>query len=71
MHHISNQREHWSRASLAVQWLRLHTSTPGGMGSILGQETKILNASWPKKEHWVKLFVGYNPIFIFSVYTYT
>ena len=29
--------------SLAVQWLRLHTSTAGGMGSISGWETKILH----------------------------
>ena len=29
------------RASLAVQWLRLHTSNAGAMGSIPGQGTKI------------------------------
>ena len=27
--------------SLVVQWLRLHASTSGGKGSILGWETKI------------------------------
>ena len=32
--------------SLAVQWLRLHTSTAAGMGSILGQGTKIPHAVW-------------------------
>ena len=30
--------------SLAVQWLKLCTSTAGGMGSIPGWETKILHA---------------------------
>ena len=33
-------------ASLAVQWLRLHASTAGGMGSIPGRGTKILYATW-------------------------
>ena len=28
-----------------VQWLRLHTSTAGGMGMFPGQETKIRHAS--------------------------
>ena len=32
--------------SLVVQWLRLHVPTAGGMGSILGQGTKIPHASW-------------------------
>ena len=32
--------------SLAVQWLRLHTSTAGGMGSIPVQGTKIPYVSW-------------------------
>ena len=39
--------------SLAVHWLRLHTSTAGGMGSIPGWGTKILHATrktWPKKK---------------------
>ena len=31
--------------SLAVQWLRFHTSTVGGVGSITGQELKILHAA--------------------------
>ena len=31
--------------SLAVQWLRLHASTTGGMGLIPGQGTKILHAT--------------------------
>ena len=30
--------------SLAVQWLRFHVSTSGGMGLIPGQSTKILHA---------------------------
>ena len=33
-----------------VQWLRVCTSNAGGMGSILGQETKIPHAMWPKKK---------------------
>ena len=31
--------------SLVVQWLGLHASTAGGMGSIPGQGTKILYAT--------------------------
>ena len=31
--------------SLTAQWLRLHTSIAGGMGSIPGQGTKIPNAT--------------------------
>ena len=30
--------------SLAVQWLNLHISTAGSMGSLCGQGTKILQA---------------------------
>ena len=32
--------------SLAVQWLRFHASTAGGMGLIPGWGTKILHAAW-------------------------
>ena len=32
--------------SLVVQWSRLHASSPGGLGSILGQRTKILQTAW-------------------------
>ena len=32
--------------SLAVQWLRLHDATAGGMGLIPGQGTKILYVLW-------------------------
>ena len=35
-----------NRTSLAVQWLRLHASTAGGMGSIPGWGTKIPHATW-------------------------
>ena len=31
---------------LEVQWLRLHTSTLAGMGSIPSQGTKIPHAAW-------------------------
>ena len=34
-----------SGTSLVVQWLELHTSTAGGMGSIPGQGTKILQVA--------------------------
>ena len=32
--------------SLVIQWLRLHTSTAGGTGSIPVQGTKIPHAVW-------------------------
>ena len=32
--------------SLAVQWLPLHASTVGGLGSIPGQGTKIPHGLW-------------------------
>ena len=32
--------------SLAVQWLRLHTSNAVGLGSIPGQEAKMSHAVW-------------------------
>ena len=34
------------RTSLMVLWLRLHASTPGSMGSVPGQGTKIPHATW-------------------------
>ena len=34
------------RTSLTVQRLRLHASTPGSMGSVPGQGTKIPRATW-------------------------
>ena len=37
-------------ASLVVQWLRLHTATAGGTGSIPGQGTKILHVTQQKKK---------------------
>ena len=39
-------RNVYSGTSLAIQWLRLHASTGGGIGSIPGWETKILHAAW-------------------------
>ena len=36
----------YSGTSLAVQWLRLHTSTAGGTGSVPGQGTESLHAAW-------------------------
>ena len=32
---------------MAVQWLRFHASTAGGVGSIPGLGTKIPYAAWP------------------------
>ena len=48
--------------SLAVQWLRLHTSAVGAVGSIPCQETKVPHAMWsrPKKK---KNMPGSNKIF--------
>ena len=37
--------------SLVVHWLRLHTSTAGGTGSIPVQGTKIPHASQPKNQN--------------------
>ena len=39
----------YNRASLAVQWLRLHTSPAGCAGSIPSQETKV-----PHAVRWLK-----------------
>ena len=36
--------------SLAVQWLKLCSSIARGVGSILGQERRILQAKWPGKK---------------------
>ena len=36
--------------SLAGQWLRIHASTAGGVGSIPGRGTKILHASWCRQK---------------------
>ena len=48
--------------SLAVQWLRLCTSTAGGTGSIPGQGTKIPHAPRPKKKKKkpLKIKIGQN-----------
>ena len=35
--------------SLAVQWLRLGSSSAGDLGLIPGQGTKIPHAAWPRK----------------------
>ena len=39
-----------SGVSLAVQWLRLHTSNARDAGSNTGGGTKIPHAVWPKKK---------------------
>ena len=35
---------------LVVQWLRLYAPTAEGMGSILGQGTKVLHATWYRQK---------------------
>ena len=48
--------------SLAVQWLRLHASTAGGVGSIPGWETKIPHAARcrQKKKKVMETLVGFD-----------
>ena len=41
----------WARTSLVVQWLRLHASTAGGVGWILGWGTKIPHATCCRKQN--------------------
>ena len=58
--------------SLAVQWLRLHTSTAGGTGSIPGSGTRITHATvcGQKKERKKKISCTINrniPLFCRSV----
>ena len=44
---LENTCKNWNLGnSLAVQWLGLRTSTAGGMGSIPGGRTKMLEATW-------------------------
>ena len=58
----SKVKEGLYRTSLAPQWLRLHASTAGGLGSTPGQGTKIPHAKWvvqPKNRetsHYKKLY---------------
>ena len=40
----------WKGTSLAVQWLRLHASTAGGTGRILGWGSSACPTVWPKKK---------------------
>ena len=47
-----------SRKSLVVQWLRLRTSTAGGLGSILGLGTKIQQTACSKKKKNLKIDSG-------------
>ena len=46
--------------SLAVQWLRLCASGPGGAGSLPGLGTKILQDAWQKKRKKEKEFLELN-----------
>ena len=56
-------------SSLAVQWLRLHTSTAEGTGSIPGQGTRIPHASWlGEKKFFLMLLYLFN-FFIVVKYT--
>ena len=47
---IMTHQRNESRTSLAVQWLRLHASTAGGLGSIPGWVTKIPHAHGAAKK---------------------
>ena len=49
-------KTHAVGTSLAVQWLRLHASTAGGVGSIPGRGTKMPHA---KKNAFSKIPQGY------------
>ena len=49
LHPLLKKKKKKRETSLAVQWLRLHASTAGGMGSISGQGTKIPHA--PRFSH--------------------
>ena len=57
-----NQKE--KGTSLVVQWLRLRTSTAGGVGSIPGRGTKILRAVQPKKKkiHFLPSFYKWSQV---------
>ena len=44
------ERKNYKGTSLAVQWLRLCTSSVGGAGSIPGRGTKIPHAAGPPKK---------------------
>ena len=53
---LSSKIQH-TGTSLAVQWLKLHASNVGGVGSIPGQKTKIPHARIKKKSNmqsWLK-----------------
>ena len=51
---LSNQIQHVLNTSLA-KWLRLCASNAGGIGSMPGQGTEILHATWPKRKKKKKL----------------
>ena len=46
----NSQKWGCSRTSLTVQWIGFHASTAGGMSSIPGQGTKILQVMQRKKK---------------------
>ena len=43
-------KEEPARTSLVVQWLRLHASSAGDIGSVSGQGTRMTPAAQPKKK---------------------
>ena len=47
-----------SRTSVVNQWLRLHTSNAGGVGSIPGQGTRIPHAAWHGKKKKIFLMAS-------------
>ena len=62
-----NIKLHLYRTSLLVQWLRLHASTVGGMGSIPRWGTKIPHAVWcSQKNHVCILSICFCTLNIFA-----
>ena len=47
---INKQKKKECWTSLVVQWLRLYAPTAEGMGSIPGQGTKVLHATWYRQK---------------------
>ena len=53
---ILQLKKNYCGTFLQVQWLGLRASTAGGIGSALGQGTKILHATRPKKKKRERMY---------------
>ena len=51
--------------SLVVQWIRLHASTVGHVGSIPGWGTKILHAVWHSQKIKNNIIIVYSNNYMF------